>query len=285
MISIVFGLASALGLGIADFMARFSARDLGAPLAYACVLLVGATATTLWILFSSTPLVWSPVGFAFAVAHGVSVATMCVLLYAGLARGPIAVVASIVAAHPAFVLVINVLMGVRPSLNQWAAMGAIILGGILIASTAAHGERDDAKAKADRLTLFIAFGACMAYVALVLTAQAAAPLIGEIQTVWIGRWTGLLFIGLVIFVRREPVRVPMKWLPFVGLQGSLDALGYFALLAGSNTVSPHITVVVASTFSVVTVVLAKFILHEEVSRLQWGCIAMIAIGTAVLSLS
>ena len=48
MISALFGLASALSLGGADFMARFSARALGAPLTYGFVLLVGALGATLW---------------------------------------------------------------------------------------------------------------------------------------------------------------------------------------------------------------------------------------------
>jgi len=40
---------------------------------------------------------------------------------------------------------------------------------------------------------------------------------------------------------------------YVGLQGLLDTAGYFTFLAGANTVAPHITMVVASAFSVVTV--------------------------------
>lgn len=284
MISALFGLASALGLGIADFMARFSARALGAPLTYACVLLVGAVVTTAWVVGADVPLVWSPFGCAMAVAHGVSVAIMCMLLYLGLARGPIAVVASIVAAHPAFVLVANVAMGVRPSPLQWAAMVSIIVGGIAIARSAVS-EDDEVHAKADRVTLLIAFGACMAYVALVLAAQSAVPIIGEVQTVWIGRWSGLAFVGAIILMRRQPIRLPAKWVPFVGLQGGLDTLGYVAFLAGAATAAPHITVVVASTFSVVTVILARLILHEPVSRLQWGSIGLIALGTAVLSMA
>ena len=61
---------------------------------------------------------------------------MCILLYMGIARGPIAVVAPIVAAHPALVLAVNVLMGMRPSAMQWAAMVAVMAGGILIARSA-----------------------------------------------------------------------------------------------------------------------------------------------------
>lgn len=284
MLSALFGVASALGLGVADFMARFSARALGAPLTYGYVLLVGAIATTLWFVGAGLPIVWSPLGCTMAIAHGVSVAMMCILLYMGIARGPIAVVAPIVAAHPAFVLVINVAMGVRPSVLQWAAMASIIVGGVLIARSAVS-ESEEVHAKADRTTLLIAFGACMAYVALVLTAQVAAPLIGEVQTMWFGRWSGLAFVAAILLAQRKSIKIPGKWLPFVGLQGGLDTLGYLAFLAGAATAAPHITMVVASAFSVVTVILARVILHEPVSRLQWGSIGLIALGTSILSMS
>ena len=76
MISAWFGLASALGLGTADFMARFSARALGATLTYAVVLLIGAMATTIWVLATDAELVWSGYGCGVAVAHGISVSVM-----------------------------------------------------------------------------------------------------------------------------------------------------------------------------------------------------------------
>jgi len=142
MISALFGLVSALGLGAADFMARFSARALGAPLNYAAVLLIGALGTTIWLFATGTELVWSPIGYVMAFLHGIAVAVMCILLYMGIARGPIAVVVPIVAAHPALVLVVNVLMGLRPSAVQWAAMAVIIAGGVFIARTASRGREN-----------------------------------------------------------------------------------------------------------------------------------------------
>jgi drug/metabolite transporter (DMT)-like permease len=282
MISALFGLASALGLGAADFMGRFSSRALGAPFTYGIVLLVGALGSTIWLLASGAEIVWSPLGCSIAVAHGVSVAVMCVLLYMSLARGPIAVAAPIVAAHPALVLAVNVLMGVRLSLVQWAAMATVMAGGILIARSALS-EPEPSQAGSNRTTVLMAFGACLAYVALVLTGQAATPLIGEFETMWIGRWAGLVFIAFILVWQEAPLRLPSEWLPFVGLQGSLDSLGYFAFLAGANTAAPHITMVVASAFSVVTVLLARLIIREPVSKLQWAAIGVIAAGTAVLS--
>ena len=215
------------------------------------------------------------------MTHGIAVAVMCILLYMGIARGPIAVVVPIVAAHPALVLVVNVLMGVRPSAMQWAAMATIIAGGIFIARTAV--EEPEARSQSNRITVLIAIGACLAYVAIVLTGQAATPLIGAPQTMWIGRWTGLVFIAGVLLVQRAPLRIPAEWLPFVGLQAGLDTLGYIAFLAGSNSAAPHITMVVASAFSVVAVLLARLIINEPVSKMQWAAIALIASGTAVLS--
>ena len=191
-----------------------------------------------------------------AFLHGIAVAVMCILLYMGIARGPIAVVVPIVAAHPALVLVVNVLMGVRPSAVQWAAMAVIIAGGVFIARTAV-AEPEEAEAESNRITVLIAIGACLAYVAIVLTGQAATPLIGAPQTMWIGRWTGLIFIAGILLVQRTPIRIPAEWLPFVGLQAGLDTLGYIAFLAGSNSAAPHITMVVASAFSVVAVLLAR----------------------------
>jgi drug/metabolite transporter (DMT)-like permease len=282
MISALLGLGSALGLGAADFMARFSARALGATLNYAAVLLIGALGTSLWLLATGTELVWSPLGYGIAVAHGIAVAVMCILLYMGIARGPIAVVVPIVAAHPALVLVVNVLMGVRPSAAQWAAMAVIIAGGIFIARTAVE-EPEAAEAKSNRITVLIALGACLAYVAIVLTGQAATPLIGAAQTMWAGRWTGLVFIACVLLIQRTPIRIPSEWVPFVGLQATLDTLGYIAFLAGANSAAPHITMVIASAFSVVAVLLARIVIKEPVSKMQWGAIALIAGGTAVLS--
>jgi drug/metabolite transporter (DMT)-like permease len=282
MISALLGLASALGLGTADFMARFSARALGATLTYAVVLLIGAVGTTVLILVTGAELVWSAYGCAIAVLHGISVSVMCILLYEGMARGPIAVVAPIVATHPVPVLAVNVLMGVRPSAVEWIAMAIIIVGGVLI-SRHAISEAEPAEAKANRTTVLIALGACLAYVAIVLTAQAATPVIGEIETMWIGRWAGLAFIVLALVAQGVRLQVPSNWWPFVGLQGGLDSLGYLAFLAGANTPAPHVTMVVASAFSVVTVLLARVVIKEQVTPLQWAAIALIALGTAVLS--
>jgi drug/metabolite transporter (DMT)-like permease len=163
-------------------------------------------------------------------------------------------------------------------------MIVIIAGGILIARSSVPEGGAEA-AEANRTTLLIAFSACLAYVAIVLTAQAATPLIGAFQTMWIGRLAGLVLLGGVLVVQRARLTIPRDWLPFVGLQGGLDSLGYLTFLVGAHSAAPYVSMVLASAFSVVTVLLARLVLHEPISKMQWVAIALIAAGAAVLTAS
>lgn len=90
-------------------------------------------------------------------------------------------------------------------------------------------------------------------------------------------------MGVVLLVQRAKLDLPQAWFPFLISQGVLDGLGYVAFLAGSTTAAPHVAMVVASTFSMFTVFLARVVLDEPISRGQWASIALIAIGTAVLA--
>jgi drug/metabolite transporter (DMT)-like permease len=285
MTAALWGSLSSASLGAADFMGRFSGRAIGATLTYGVVLLVGAIVSSAIVAINGIEIISSPYGWAMAILQGISVSVMCILLYAGLARGPVAVVAPIVATHPLFVLAINVTMGLRPSTAEWMAMVAILIGGIMIARSAgAHPQFAGEKGAAEmRTTILIAVGACFAYVAIVLTSQAAAPILGELQTVWISRWAGLIFVALILLTQRTPLRIPRNWLPFVGVQGLLDTVGYLTFLAGATSASPHIAMVVASTFSVFTVFLARMVLKEPISAQQWTAIALISIGTGALA--
>ncbi len=280
----LWGLLSALSLGTADFMGRFSTRAANAVASYGAVLLVGVIAMTIWVAVDGEPLVWSQAGITLAVLHGFAVVVMSLLLYTGLARGPVSVVAPIAAVHPALVLLVMVGFGIRPSALQWAAMGVAIAGGVLIARTAeAGGDTQASEPGALRKTIMIAAASCLFYAVLILLGQAAVPLIGAVQTTWIGRLSGLALMLVIAAALRQSLRVPPRWLPFLAAQGLADMVGYVALTAGSTTPNPEVTAVIAAGFSVVTVLLGWVILKERIGPVQWAAIGMIAGGAAVLA--
>ena len=54
----LWGGICALNLGVADFLARFSSRAIGASSALLGMLLVGFATLILWAIFMSPPMVW-----------------------------------------------------------------------------------------------------------------------------------------------------------------------------------------------------------------------------------
>ena len=280
----ILGLMTALGWGGADFIARFTGQAMGPRVALFGMLLVGSLVLPLVLWGSGLPLDWHPRGFWLLLATGVGIMVATLLLYWGLARGPITLVAPIVASYPAFNVLLELALGARPTLVQWAAMIAVMAGVIVVAQAAGALEDDrDYTREALRKTIAIAFCSSIFFAVTVAAAQHAAPIYGELQTVVLGRWISLAAISLLLLLRREAPVVPLRWWPLVVLQGLLDGGAYVALLAAGGAEGAAIAVVVASGFAAVTILLARVILKEAMTWPQWGGIAVIIGGVAVLS--
>lgn len=281
----LFGGLCAIGLGSADFMGRFSSRAVGHHNALLGMLLASFVLVSLWMWGAGTSIIWEANGLLLVVVLGVATTVMTLLLYWGLARGPVSVVAPIVAAHPVLVLLYYFVVGdVRPGVAEWIAMVAIIVGVAIVAQSA---ESEDSEGvnnrKALQITIVIAVLSSFAYAVLVVAGQAAAPIYGEVQTLWMGRLVSLVTLFLIFAGRRRAPELPGRWWPFLAGQGLLDAGGYIALFAGSQGANAEVAVVTASTFGVITVLLAWVILRERINVLQWLGITLVFSGIAAVS--
>ncbi len=279
-----WGAASALNLGTADFMARYSSRAIGHASALLAMLATGVLLLSLWMVVVQPPLVWDLSGWHLLLINGIATTVMTLLLYKGLARGPISVVAPIVASHPVLVVTIAVALGARPSAIDWAAMAVTIIGVVIVAQAGQEQAEDNPERGAKlRGTIAISIGSMLAYAVLVSAGQQAVPIYGELQTLWIGRIISLIALMAFMAASRQRPVLPMRWWPFLAAQGTLDAGGYLALFAGSAEPGAEIVAVIASTFGVITVLLALVILRERVGALQWLGIVLTFIGVGTLS--
>ena len=280
----LWGGLSALGLGTADFMARFSSRAIGHASALFGMLCAGCLILTVWYFATGPALVTTWSGWHFVVLNGVATTVMTLLLYQGLARGPISVVAPIVASHPVLVVAVAVLLGAAPSLLQWLGM-AVTIAGVVVVAKYAHEETGFEVLPRSHLrtTILIALGSSVAYAALVLAGQQAVPIYGDFQTLWFGRMVSIAALSMFFMARREAPSLPMRWWPFLFFQGLCDAGGYLALFSGSYGTGAEIAAVTASTFGAVTVILARIILRERVTVPQWLGIVLVFAGVALLS--
>ena len=132
-------------------------------------------------------------------------------------------------------------------------------------------------------TILIAAAGCLAHAVLVVAGQSAVPHYGNIQTLWLTRLFGLVFLGLYFVVRVKRPVIPIRWWPLILTQGALDAGGYLFLFAGSSGDGREIAAVTASAFGAVTTILARVFLKERMRALQWVGIVLVFGGIAVLS--
>lgn len=279
----LWGTLTAFGWGTADFAARFSGRALGHTNALLGMLLVGSIVLTAWVGLTGPELVWDPAASWLLLVTGIGVMVATLLLYQGLARGPVTIVAPIVGSYPALVVAIAVLLGARPSGLQWAAMVAVMAGVIVVAWAAGGFEARGGFDRAHlRDTVAIAFASSGAFAFAISAGQAATPVFGELQTLWLSRLISLAALVPILLLPGRRVRLTLAWWPVLAAQGLLDSGAYLALFSGSRGAGAEMAAVTASAFGAITVLLARIFLREAMSGPQWGGIVLIFAGVAVL---
>lgn len=278
MTAVLLGLVTALGWGCADFIARYTSRDFGHHLALFGMLAFSAVAFSLALWAGDGVLVWNPSGLWSIALMGIGMMAATLLLYQGLVRGPISVVAPIVGSYPVINIIFAMFTGAMPGIVQWAAI-VLVMGGVIVVAKTSENFIDgkEQTREALKVTVMISLGAAIIFAFTIIGAQEAGRIYGELAAVCLARWVSLGAIIVVIARRRQSWRIPRRWWPLICLQGGLDGAAYLTLAGGDE-----FTALVASTFSVVTIILARMILKENISLFQWAGVAMIVFGVGVL---
>ena len=280
----LLGLIAALSWGLHDFFARFPSRAVGPIPTVLAVTVAGLIALSAWMLLAgdAPKVIWPQL--LLVIVTGVFFTLATLALFAGLAAGPISIVAPIAGSYPALAMILAVAQGARPSLAQWAAIGAVMVGVAIVSRSGGRYEDSGELAPGTLKTLLgLAFVASFCFAVALTAGQAAVPVFGEIETIWRARCFGLITI-LVLYLWRTPgAGVPLGWLPLLGLMGCLDVIALGTITAAGNWPSPEFATVVSSAFGAITVVLARVFLKEEIAPVQAGGMVLIFGGVAVLA--
>lgn len=282
----LWGALTALGWGTGDFLSRFTGGRLGIATAMAGVMSSSFLLLSAYAWSQGMPLRFPGEGWPALLVSCICIVGATGLLYLGMIRGPISLVAPIVAAYPVWSLLIALAYGVGPTLIQLLAMAAVMAAVVVVARL---GSAAEPQAEAQRggapFTILVALLSSIGFASGIAALQTAGPLFGEMQVLLSIRLFGViatLAVLLALPSLRRPI--PWRWWPVLLFQGTIDGGAYLALLAGSR-MPEHATaaVVVASTFCVVPVLLAWVFLRERIHWGQWLAIGVIVAGVAVLS--
>jgi drug/metabolite transporter (DMT)-like permease len=201
--------------------------------------------------------------------------------YRGLAVGTMSIVAPVASTGAILPVLVGLADGERPGALQLLGI-ACAMAGVILASRA-PGEAD-APARANArlalgLALVAALGIGMAFVGL----ERATSSAGVPWSLLVARGLqSTLLIATALIVRPRMPTDRAAWLAIVGL-GLLDvtANALFAVAVGYGLLS--IVSVLSSLYPAVTVLLARTLLHERVSRAQEAGVLAILAGVVAIS--
>lgn len=275
--------------GTADFVGGVVSKRLPAILVVACSQAAGLVAVAIVAVVTGAtddPTGWVP----WALLAGVAGAAALVAFYAALAGGTMGVVSPIAALGAVVPVAAGVLAGERPSGLQVAGI-VLALAGAALASGPEMSPDPDGGRGGSRPVLLAVLAAVGFGVALLAIGRGAEDstvmtLVGMRAT----SVTGFLAAAAVLVLSRglraarEGFGVGRRDLPVLAGIGLADVGANLCFGIASTLGLLSLTAVLGSLYPVVTVLMARFVLHERLQPVQLVGIAGAFVGIGCIAL-
>ena len=276
MLSILYGIASALSWGAGDFAGGLSSRKVGAYRAvfyadfFGMFLLLAA-----YLIYPETfpaaRVIWvSAIG-------GMLGTTGLLILYYSLTKGLMSIAAPVSAL---FAAVLPVIVG---SLTEglpgpFQLIGFVLALGAVWLISQGNGSFHISRLSDLRLPILAGLGFGCYFIFLHSATQDTTATLWPMIT---SRIAGTLLVLAFVLARREPLGVPRGAWNVVLINATLDLFGNFFYILASKAGRLDIAAVLSSLYPGATVVLAWLLLQEHLSRWQIVGI-LLALGAIVL---
>ena len=199
--------------------------------------------------------------------------------------GPVSIVAPITAINPLFVFLIRFALGSEPTFFQWVATLIIIAGAILVSLSAdSHQQSLGLNKKQIKESVVVSFMASAMLALGLIFSQEASNTLDPLETVIYIRFFSLLGIASLLLISKSKIFITKKAIPILFFQGILETTGYFCLVYAYTFDKVSIAVVISSGFGLVTVILARLILKEKISKIQGSGILLTFLGVIGLTI-
>lgn len=267
MSALGLGLIAAVCWGFHDICVRFLSQRVPISAAIFTVLLVGLifhsglTITQNKLPAPPAEAVWLSLGagmFFVIATYG---------LYHAFQRGPVRLVAPLIASYPILSVGFAMLKGQPIGFFQWAAVIAIVCG-VAIVAMLSDTSADENPPKGP--TILFALIAAAGFAGTFALGQAAAEISHEMTTTLVTR---VMAVGLVVFaiaIMKLSFWPGRKALPWLIAMGIADGIALLCVLSAGNLPDPQYAAVTSSMFGLLTIVFAWVILRERMSAPQWG---------------
>ena len=277
MISIVFGLLTAVFFASSSLFSSRAVKVIGSWSAVAWAMLVGLLITLPFLFASGVPAAVSEnVGWLLVAGIG----NVAGLVLAGLAFrvGKVGVITPILATEGAIAAVIAAILGesIAPIV---AFLLLVIVGGIVIAAIAPDPEPLDHERPV--LAVLLATGGAVVFG---LSLYAAGSLSGDLPIAWVllpARLVGVIALTIPLALSRR-LLLTRGTAPLIVGMGFAEVIGFTCFAIGAQY-QVAVTSVLASQFAPIAAVMAYILFKEKLGALQITGVAILV--TAVTALS
>jgi drug/metabolite transporter (DMT)-like permease len=274
MLTILFGLTSALAWGAADFTGGIASKR-----THVFGVVIGAegfgtvlVAVLGFVLREPIP-PWP--SWLWGAASGLSAGIGLLLLYQALAKGRMSVAAPVSAVIGAIIPVVTgVVVDGLP--GMWTFAGILLALAAVWLIAGGEGRRRNASIRLYEFTLPAIAGLFFGFYFVCLHQASREAILWPIVAARLAATIGILGYALV---RRQPWGVPRRLWPLVALSGLLDVSGNALYVLSGQLGRLDVAAVLGSLYPGSTVLLAGLFLRERLGRLQWAGIlaALVAI--------
>jgi drug/metabolite transporter (DMT)-like permease len=278
VLAVALAFASSVCWGLADFMGGLQARR--RPLV--TVLLVAqfaaiALAVALVLASGDGPPDIGPGALAFGA--GVAGCAALAAFYRGLAIGTMSIVAPVSATGAAVPVLVGLATGERPGVVQLVGIAMAMVGIVL----AAREPADAAPSGALRASLGLALVAALGFGSFFVLLDLGTEDAGVPWAILLVRLGELALLGAVVAAARPAMPAGLRDAAPLLAIGALDVLANALFAAATTEGLLSVVSVVGSLYPAVTVVLARLVLAERVSRLQEAGVVATLAGVAAIS--
>ena len=283
MLAVALGLGSSLCWGLADFFGGLQSRKR----AMLAVLLVSQGVALLLLLPFALALAGegpSASAVGWAALGGCAGVVALAAFYRGLAIGTMSVVAPISATGAAVPVLVGLAEGERPGALQVAGMLAALVGVILASRECEPAEGAGAEHRAaGRAAVGLALVAAVGFGTFFVGVDRASATAEVPWVIVVSRSCSLVLVLIAAFVARPGLPRDAGSYGALAMIGALDlgANGLFAVATTEGLLS--VVAVLGSLYPAITVVLARFVLSEQVSRTQGIGIGLTLAGVVAIS--
>jgi drug/metabolite transporter (DMT)-like permease len=280
MVAALLALASSVCWGLSDFIGGFQSRR---HHLIAVMLLSQFVAFVILVVvvLAGAPIEHDTAATAWAAGVGVLGLLGLVAFYQALAIGTMSIVAPISATGVAIPVLVGLFSGERPGALQVAGM-VLASCGVVLAARASPTSDDEAR-RTGRTAVGLALVGAIGFGSFFAGIDRAEQT-GDVAWVLLAaRSADMVALLLVAAVVRPRIPAGAATLAAMAAIGIFDLLANFLFVVATGRGLLSVVGVLGSLYPAFTVVLARFVLNERLSRTQGGGVLLTLTGVAALA--